>query len=500
MDRVLQFALSEQSYLDDALRVLRTANASGVLRIVATSVNGRIGLSGGKPCAAHNSTTGSAGDDALREMRNAGVAVFHFAAMGLPSDLSEFAISERFAEHLEQMAVDARISKFDELFQNFMEALPEEDQQLLNSYRQLHKEEERQAFLAENPRFVRHGGKDEQKLKVVRLYSQLNNEMDKRAFLKSNPDFYETMIAASALSYDQRRELARAQFAVADGDAEFVNFCKELFGNTYPDLNKAQAMMLKGTYLRLATEQNRRNFLSTNPVLDDNAPVMRGEEVLPYVRIHESTPHAEELSDAERLAALKLQAVDFTGDPPPRPAPYLRLRDMQPMDIETPLPKKGAIAGAVAFGALTLGLLCFFAFNQGNAPVPVGENERSPRRAAQLPPPSTVTGQDPQSSNVQSGAGSNIEPLAVGEAPDAEMDSIEKLYAQGHFDEAAGRMERYVARNPGSVSARIALVRCYMAAKQKKKARMLCLSIFKTMRLNQEDDRSLTRLWQLCFK
>ncbi|MGH7193230.1 MAG: hypothetical protein ACREJM_06800 [Candidatus Saccharimonadales bacterium] len=84
MDRALQFAMSRQSYLYDALRVLRMAEATGVLRVLSGRINGRIALRRGKPCAAHNSLTGSAGDLAVREMCDAQAGVFHFSPAGLP--------------------------------------------------------------------------------------------------------------------------------------------------------------------------------------------------------------------------------------------------------------------------------------------------------------------------------------------------------------------------------------------------------------------------------
>ncbi|MGH7193231.1 MAG: hypothetical protein ACREJM_06805, partial [Candidatus Saccharimonadales bacterium] len=105
------------------------------------------------------------------------------------------------------MSQDARIAHFDDMFQHFMRSLPPAEQDLLEAYRKLPRDEERAAFLHKNPDFLQHGSLNEQKLKVVRLYGQLNNEIDKRAFIKSNPQFHYIMMNANGLSDEQRTEL-----------------------------------------------------------------------------------------------------------------------------------------------------------------------------------------------------------------------------------------------------------------------------------------------------
>lgn len=264
----LATAVAEKSDLSEALSIIFGAKASGILRVISSTVNGRLAIDGGEILGAINTFTGSTGDGALQEFMNSGVAVFQFIETDVPADLRQ------------SLSVDTGSYVY-ELGQR-----KPDDAQI---------EKSAVEFQQQDPSFTE--GKQEksslssEQQKLLGLYARLNNEADRRAFLQSNTEFSD-MMDGKGLNELQRRELGRATYGGDQASMQaFVDFQAQLLGDAQAALSPQQVQMLQDVYDQLSDEDARESFLKTNLQMNDDAPVGRGSGVTQQLR-HETAKQA----------------------------------------------------------------------------------------------------------------------------------------------------------------------------------------------------------------
>ena len=307
----LATAVAEKSHLSEALAIIFSAKASGILRVISSSVNGRLAIDSGEILGAVNTYTGTTGDGALHEFMESGVAVFQFIETDVPSDLRQ------------SLSVDTGSYVY-ELGQR----RPEDGELDSGS----------EAFQEEDPTFdASSQGKsslNEEQAKLLGLYARLNNEADRRAFLQSNMEFSD-MMDGKGLNEQQRRELQRATYGGDQASMQaFLDFQKELLGDTQAALSPKQMQMLQEVYSQLSDEDAREAFLKENTAMTDDRPVsrgtgvtgLRGEAVAEPPKYDDFIPELSDLGPEGHS--------DLGTEGRPRPAKRLSLEEMEAIERE----------------------------------------------------------------------------------------------------------------------------------------------------------------------
>lgn len=300
----LSAAVAEKSHLSEALSIIFGAKASGILRVISSSVNGRLAIDNGEILGAINTYTGNTGDGALHEFMESGVAVFQFIETDVPSDLRQ------------SLSVDTGSYVYE------LERAKEESLFL--------HEEESKVFQESDPNFDKSGptksSLNEEQQKLLGLYARLNNEADRRAFLQSNNEFSD-MMDGKGLNEQQRQELARATY---DGDQAsmqaFIDFQQELLGPSNAALTPQQRQMLQEVYAQLSDQDAREAFLKENAAMTDDRPVTRSGGITHPKDQVKSAPKYDDF-----IPELSNLGPESTSS---RPAKRLSLEEMEAIERE----------------------------------------------------------------------------------------------------------------------------------------------------------------------
>jgi hypothetical protein len=304
----LSAAVAEKSHLSDALSIIFGARASGVLRVISSSVNGRLAIDNGEILGAVNTYTGATGDSALHEFREAGVAVFQFIETDVPSDLRQ-SLSVDTGSYVYELEQRQEESLFSQQNSNFQESDPE---------------------------FVRSGptSLNEEQQKLLGLYARLNNEADRRAFLQSNSEFSD-MMDGKGLNDQQRVELRRATYGGDQASMQaFIEFQEELLGDGRASLSPQQTQMLQEVYAQLTDEDSREAFLKENIAMTDDRPVTRGGGITHIEKTAKQAPKYDDFIPELSNVAPEQPAV-------PRPIKRRSLEEMEAIERDE-LTRSGA--------------------------------------------------------------------------------------------------------------------------------------------------------------
>jgi hypothetical protein len=300
----LATAVAEKSHLSEALSIIFGAKASGILRVISSSVNGRLAIDNGEILGAINTYTGNTGDGALHEFMESGVAVFQFIETDVPSDLRQ------------SLSVDTGSYVYE------LERAKEESLFL--------QEEESKVFQESDPNFDKSGptksSLNEEQQKLLGLYARLNNEADRRAFLQSNNEFSD-MMDGKGLNEQQRTELTRATYGGDQASMQaFIDFQQELLGPSNAALTAQQRQMLQDVYAQLSDQDAREAFLKENTAMTDDRPVTRGGGVThPRDQVKSVPKYDEFIPELSNLGPESSSA---------RPAKRLSLEEMEAIERE----------------------------------------------------------------------------------------------------------------------------------------------------------------------
>jgi hypothetical protein len=151
----------------------------------------------------------------------------------------------------------------------------------------------------------------EQQTYLRNRYEEFGIEGQRITFMESHPEFAEFM--KTGLSVAQKADLFHGKFASLEGDMDaFQAFQEQILGPDHPPLSNEQLEMLRDMFIELATEANRQNFLIENPVLSSDLPVLRGDDVLPFLPQAEPEIVIDEAVErTRRLDALKVKGLDY---------------------------------------------------------------------------------------------------------------------------------------------------------------------------------------------
>lgn len=299
----LATAVAEKSHLSEALAIIFGAKASGILRVISSTVNGRLAIDNGEILGAINTYTGNTGDGALHEFMESGVAVFQFIETDVPSDLRQ------------SLSVDTGSYVYE------LERAKEESLFL--------HEEESKVFQESDPNFDKSGptksSLNEEQQKLLGLYARLNNEADRRAFLQSNNEFSD-MMDGKGLNELQRTELQRATYGGDQASMQaFIDFQQELLGPSNAALTAQQRQMLQDVYAQLSDQDAREAFLKENTAMTDDRPVTRGGGVTHPKEVKSAPKYDDFIPELSNLGPEKTGA---------RPAKRLSLEEMEAIERE----------------------------------------------------------------------------------------------------------------------------------------------------------------------
>lgn len=339
------------------------------------------------------------------------------------------------------------------------------------------------------------------------MYQDLANQQERQTFLAKHPGFAEAMtgeISSEELIYDLRQ----ARLAAAEKELNaFLKFQQELLGDERRPLNDAQIEMLRNMYLDLADEANRKSFLEENPVLSEDLPVLRGDDVKIYLEpeVEEEGPDLEAEMRA-KLDALKISAqeqeVGFEYDEVDgkkflRRKGFLRGRTRR-QQIETGLSWAAAV--------ILVGCFAFLGYahtNRNAAPAPlfVEEGELDGELlSTQID--DTLADEVPSVMQriASGGSGYGGAPAVVGSEfydtshleaqQQARMRMLEgdRLLSEGKTEQAIAVYLDCIQTNPDFIPCRIALIKAYIGSKKRDKAREACIAALKRARTKAQRD------------
>jgi hypothetical protein len=340
------------------------------------------------------------------------------------------------------------------------------------------------------------------------MYKDLASQQERETFLAKHPGFAEAMSGnwtSDELVYDLRK----ARLAAAEKELNaFLKFQQELLGDERRPLNDAQIEMLRNMYLDLADEANRKSFLEENPVLSEDLPVLRGDDVKIYIEPEEE----EEGPDLEAEMRAKLDALKISAQD--QEIGY----EFDEVDGKKFIHRTGILRGKTrrqqietglswAAAAILVGCFAFLGYahtNRNAAPAPlfVEEGEldgellstQIDNTLADAVPSvmqQIASGGAGYGSAPNYGHGSEFYDTSHMEAQQqARMRMLEgdRLLSEGKTEQAIAVYLDCIQSNPDFIPCRVALIKAFIGSKQRHKAREACIAALKRARTKAQKD------------